>query len=178
MEEKNTSVDTIEKARGSTCLSDPLTETQRQLQRKVKWKLDLLILPLLSTIYFFASMVRGDPCLSPAHPGTDICRVDLTLAMLRSWEWTLNSDCPRVNMQTLRASSTLATWCSICPRQCWFERSGLHTRYNVALQIHRTETNGDSVWCSHDCLGSGDSMHCRRTQLLFAHGHPSLRWCL
>ena len=30
-----------------------------KLERRLKWKLDLFILPLLSSVYFFASMVRG-----------------------------------------------------------------------------------------------------------------------
>lgn len=34
-----------------------LTPEERQRERRVKWKIDLLILPLLSTVYFLASMV-------------------------------------------------------------------------------------------------------------------------
>ena len=30
-----------------------------QLERRLKWKLDLIILPILSTIYFFAAMVSS-----------------------------------------------------------------------------------------------------------------------
>jgi hypothetical protein len=33
--------------------------------RKLKWKLDLLVLPLISSVYFFASMV--------SHPLTGLC---------------------------------------------------------------------------------------------------------
>ena len=29
-----------------------------KLERRLKWKLDLFILPLISSVYFFASMVR------------------------------------------------------------------------------------------------------------------------
>ncbi|KEF63446.1 uncharacterized protein A1O9_01424 [Exophiala aquamarina CBS 119918] len=37
-----------------------LTAEERQRERRVKWKIDLLILPLLSTVYFLASMGRSD----------------------------------------------------------------------------------------------------------------------
>jgi hypothetical protein len=36
-----------------------LTVDERQRERKVKWKIDLMILPLLSTVYFLASMVQS-----------------------------------------------------------------------------------------------------------------------
>lgn len=44
-----------------------LTADERQHERKVKWKIDLMILPLLSTVYFLASMVQSqDELLLPA----------------------------------------------------------------------------------------------------------------
>lgn len=33
------------------------TQKRQALERRVKWKLDLIILPLLSTVYFLAQMV-------------------------------------------------------------------------------------------------------------------------
>jgi hypothetical protein len=36
----------------------PLDPETRRREKKLKWKLDLFILPLVSLVYFFASMVR------------------------------------------------------------------------------------------------------------------------
>ncbi len=37
----------------------PLDEETRRLEKKLKWKLDLYILPLLTLVYFFATMVSN-----------------------------------------------------------------------------------------------------------------------
>lgn len=42
---------------GAQVLRTDVTTEERQRERRVKWKIDLLILPLLSTVYFLASMV-------------------------------------------------------------------------------------------------------------------------
>lgn len=57
MESKEVSLETVEKAEAEAGTPAALTEEERQLQRKLKWKMDLIILPLLSTVYFFAQMV-------------------------------------------------------------------------------------------------------------------------
>ena len=52
---------TVEMIEGVTAFGEhgpKLTPEERQRERRVKWKIDLMILPLLSTIYFLASMVR------------------------------------------------------------------------------------------------------------------------
>lgn len=46
----------------TTNLDVQLTLEERQRERRVKWKIDLIILPLLATIYFVAQMVRGAYC--------------------------------------------------------------------------------------------------------------------
>ncbi len=57
MEPKDVTLETIEKAETQAGTPAALTEEELQLQRKLKWKMDLIILPLLSTVYFFAQMV-------------------------------------------------------------------------------------------------------------------------
>ncbi|KIW92662.1 uncharacterized protein Z519_06509 [Cladophialophora bantiana CBS 173.52] len=58
--EKDISLETVERAEGQMGLSTPLTEDERRCERKLKMKLDFIILPLLSTVYFFAQMGRSD----------------------------------------------------------------------------------------------------------------------
>ncbi|KAJ9617229.1 hypothetical protein H2200_000950 [Cladophialophora chaetospira] len=60
MEGKDVALETVEKAEAPTGTPAALTEEELQLQRKLKWKMDLIILPLLSTVYFFAQMGRSD----------------------------------------------------------------------------------------------------------------------
>lgn len=38
---------------------EPQDPEAQRLERRLKWKLDLIILPLLSSVYFFASMVES-----------------------------------------------------------------------------------------------------------------------
>lgn len=59
----------VELVEGVHSLGTKLTAEERQRERKVKWKIDLLILPLLSTVYFLASMVSltQDYCCSWSH---------------------------------------------------------------------------------------------------------------
>ncbi len=57
MEAKDATLETVEKAEAPLETPTALTEDELQLQRKLKWKMDLIILPLLSTVYFFAQMV-------------------------------------------------------------------------------------------------------------------------
>ena len=43
----------------------PLDPETLRLEQKLKWKLDLYILPLLSMVYFFASMVKPPEAPAP-----------------------------------------------------------------------------------------------------------------
>lgn len=71
METKEVSTENVEKAETRANLAAELTEDERKLQRKLKLKLDFLILPLLATIYFFAQMVRLDFNPTKLRFGTD-----------------------------------------------------------------------------------------------------------
>ncbi len=57
-------VETVSTEKPPTCanfygeyLSEQALLAARQTERKLKWKIDLIILPLLSTVYFLAQMV-------------------------------------------------------------------------------------------------------------------------
>jgi hypothetical protein len=59
MEAKEVTLETAEMAESLGGQSPALTEEELRLQRKLKWKMDLIILPLLATVYFFAQMVSS-----------------------------------------------------------------------------------------------------------------------
>lgn len=73
MEAKEISTENVEKAETRTSLATELTGEELRLQRKLKLKLDFLILPLLATIYFFAQMVRSDSNPTKYPFDTDSC---------------------------------------------------------------------------------------------------------
>lgn len=54
----NASLQAVEFIERTTNLDVELTAEERQRERKLKWKVDLTILPLLVTVYFVAQMVR------------------------------------------------------------------------------------------------------------------------
>jgi hypothetical protein len=89
MESKDVTLETVEKAEVRAGTPAALTEEEQRLQRKLKWKLDLIILPLLSTVYFFAQMVRAEQSRHSELVLTSY-RVDPILVMLKSWAWTRN----------------------------------------------------------------------------------------
>ena len=60
MDAKDLSSEMVEKAETRTRAPAELSEADRQIQRKLRWKMDLIVLPLLSTVYFLASMVRAN----------------------------------------------------------------------------------------------------------------------
>jgi len=57
MEEKGIFQEAAEFAEGLANGNIQLTDEERRRERRVKWKTDLIILPLLATVYFLASMV-------------------------------------------------------------------------------------------------------------------------
>jgi len=83
-----TEVQVIEEGQIFEETQDPVA---KELERKLKWKLDLFILPLISAVYFFASMVR-QPLCPPHQPAVlfflaDIFRDDLILETHKLQEW-------------------------------------------------------------------------------------------
>jgi hypothetical protein len=58
-------------------------------ERKLKWKLDLFILPLISSVYFFASMV-SDVRFQLAILSLNPSRAAQILGMLRSLAWKMS----------------------------------------------------------------------------------------
>jgi len=54
----NGSLQAVEIIERTTNLDIELIAEERQQERKLKWKIDFTILPLLVTIYFVAQMVR------------------------------------------------------------------------------------------------------------------------
>ncbi len=89
MEAKDVELETLEYTEGQPTFSAQLTDDERQLQPKLKWKLDLIILPLVSTVYFLAQMVRANKDLvGRGFLLTHTPRVDLISAMPKSQEWT------------------------------------------------------------------------------------------
>ncbi len=75
----------------SNALTPELADEDRKKERKLKFKLDFIILPLLATVYFLASMVSpGCIGISPFQHLLMAVRVEQTWAMRKSQAWTPN----------------------------------------------------------------------------------------
>ncbi|KAH8812947.1 major facilitator superfamily domain-containing protein [Xylogone sp. PMI_703] len=57
---ENTEFVNDDKVKDQVVIAEPEDPEMKALERKLKWKLDLFILPLISAVYFFASMGRSD----------------------------------------------------------------------------------------------------------------------
>ena len=66
--------------------TDP--ETLR-LERKLKWKLDLFILPLISMVYFFSFMVYIFPCTSVLYSGVKLTKRYIRVALILATRMSL-----------------------------------------------------------------------------------------
>lgn len=133
MESKEVTLETVEQAkdhgqpRGQ--LAPPLTEHERQLERKLKWKLDLVILPLLATVYFLAQMVGGGVDFPIVLSSADrSSRAGRTWEMPKSQEWTKNLGSLPINIPMSAVSSTSAIWCFSSREPFWFEKLVLPDR--------------------------------------------------
>ena len=86
MDTKDLTLEAVEFAEGPARNNVQLTDDERHRERRVKWKIDLIVLPLLATVYFLATMVLH---LSPAmHHCTKQFRVARTWATRKFQEWT------------------------------------------------------------------------------------------
>lgn len=56
---------------GAQVTEEPQDPETIRLERNLKWKLDLFILPLIACVYFFASMVRSNLCRSFSRVSTN-----------------------------------------------------------------------------------------------------------